>query len=213
MKAEKTHLKGVLILTPKLITDDRGFFQESYNQDTFKALGINDIFIQDNHSLSKSQNIIRGLHFQFGDMAQSKLVRVLKGSILDVVVDIDPRSETFMQHLIIKLDDQLGQQIYIPRGYAHGFRNLEAQTHVFYKVDNYYSVAHNTGIFWNDKDLGIEWGCMHPELSDQDKNLPTFKEKMAELERFELSNGFHHYTLSKRAHSTALTQLQRKKQN
>ena len=199
MLAETTKLKGVLLLTPKIFPDNRGFFQEAFSVKTFNDLGIKDDFVQDNHSLSKPKNVIRGLHYQSGYMAQSKLVRVIKGKILDVVVDINPKSSTFKQYISFILDDVTAQQVYIPRGYAHGFKNLLPDTHVVYKVDNYYSAQHNTGIIWNDSDLGINWECEDPILSEQDKSLLTLKNKMAELERFELSNGFHHYTLSKRA--------------
>lgn len=176
MNVEKTALHGVLILTPRVFEDPRGFFQETYTQKIFQEIGIKDQFLQDNHSYSVHKGTLRGLHFQSGDMAQSKLIKVIKGSVLDIVVDIDPKSPTFKKSIKLVLTDKSHSQIYIPRGYAHGFCTLEPDTHVIYKVDNYYSGVHNSGIIWNDPDLAIDWDCSEPFLSEQDKKWPKLRD-------------------------------------
>jgi dTDP-4-dehydrorhamnose 3,5-epimerase len=173
---EETELPGVKLIKPKIHYDVRGSFQESYNLNSFRNCGIETIFTQDNYSISSSINTIRGLHFQSDPFSQTKLIRVLKGSILDVIVDTNPSSPNFMKHICFTLDDKLFYQLYIPKGYAHGFRTLENDTHVLYKVDNYYSPQHAFGIKWNDPELKINWGCDMPILSEQDLKLPSLKE-------------------------------------
>lgn len=177
MHAEETYLKGCFVLTPKLYHDDRGVFFESYNKKVFeKAIGQTLNFVQDNHSVS-NKGVLRGLHFQTGDFAQAKLVRVVKGRVLDVCVDIRPTSETFGKHVSIVLDAKRHQQLFIPRGFAHGFLALEDQTVFNYKCDNYYSKAHESGIIYNDAALQIDWKVPLDKivLSEKDKHLPTFE--------------------------------------
>lgn len=177
MKIEQTNLKGCFIISPKIFHDDRGAFFESFNKKQFESIYDKTIeFVQDNHSVSK-KGVLRGLHFQTGDFAQAKLLRVVKGSVLDVCVDIRPDSETFGQHFSIILNDIEHKQLFIPRGFAHGFLVLEDDTIFNYKCDNYYSKEHESGILYNDPDLNIDWNfpLNNIILSEKDKQLPTFK--------------------------------------
>ena len=155
MQIEETKLKGCFIIDPKIFGDDRGYFFESYKQDVFeKAIGYKVNFIQDNQSLS-SYGVLRGLHFQKGESAQAKLVRVLKGTVLDVAVDIRLDSPTYGQHVALELSAENKKQFFVPRGFAHGFIVLSETAEFFYKVDNIYSPNHEGGILFNDKDLDI----------------------------------------------------------
>jgi dTDP-4-dehydrorhamnose 3,5-epimerase len=172
MKAEKTTIPGVLILTPKIFSDERGFFQESYNQNVFKDAGISLKFVQDNHSKS-SQGVIRGLHFQEKN-PQGKLVRCVQGEILDVVVDIRSDSPTFGLVLTVKLNQENKKQIWIPPGLAHGFSVLSETAEFLYKVTDFYDAEDEAGIRWNDPELGIDWQVKNPQLSKRDQNLPLF---------------------------------------
>ena len=178
MQIEETKLKGCFIIEPKIFGDDRGCFFESYKQDVFeKAIGYKVNFIQDNQSLS-SYGVLRGLHFQKGEFAQAKLVRVLKGRVLDVAVDIRPESTTFGQHVALELSAENKKQFFVPRGFAHGFIVLSETAEFFYKVDNIYSPNHEGGILFNDKDLDIDWKVPLDsiQLSDKDKVLSTINE-------------------------------------
>ena len=177
MIIEKTYLKGCFILTPEVIEDERGYFFENFNKKIFqKETGIYTNFVQDNESKS-NKGVLRGLHFQKGDFAQSKLVRVVKGKVLDVCVDIRDNSPTFGKYLSIVLDDISHQQLYIPRGFAHGFLVLENDTIFSYKCDNFYNKNAESGIIYNDKDLNIDWKTTegHYLISEKDKQLSTFK--------------------------------------
>ena len=177
MNAEETHLKGCFVISPKLHHDDRGFFFESYNKKGFeKAIDQTVNFVQDNHSVS-NKGVLRGLHFQTGDFAQAKLLRVIKGSVLDVCVDIRPNSDTFGQYFSIILDNIDHKQLFIPRGFAHGFLVLEDETIFNYKCDNYYSKNHESGLLFNDPALQIDWNFSLNNiiLSEKDKQLPTFE--------------------------------------
>ena len=176
MLVTKTALDGVLILTPKKFGDQRGFFSETYNKKTLADAGIAVDMVQDNHSLSVETGVVRGLHFQTPPFAQDKLVRVTRGRILDVVVDLRKASPTFKRHIAVELSEQNWNQLWVPIGFAHGFVTLEANTEVIYKVTNYYSPAHDCGIRWNDPSLGIAWP-IRPEdaiLSAKDAVLPVF---------------------------------------
>ena len=178
MQIEETKLKGCFIIEPKIFGDDRGYFFESYKQDVFeKAIGYKVNFIQDNQSLS-SYGVLRGLHFQKGEFAQAKLVRVLKGRVLDVAVDIRLDSPTYGQHVAIELSEENKKQFFVPRGFAHGFIVLSETAEFFYKVDNIYSPNHEGGILFNDKDLDIDWKVPLDsiQLSDKDKVLSTINE-------------------------------------
>lgn len=177
MKAEETYLKGCFIITPKIYRDDRGYFYESFNVNMFKKITNLDVnFVQDNVSKS-SRGVLRGLHFQTGEFAQAKLVQVLKGKVLDVCVDLRENSKTFGKHFSLILDSKKHQQLFIPRGFAHGFLVLEEDTIFSYKCDNFYSKQSEAGILYNDKYLNIDWGGISNKsiiISEKDKALPTF---------------------------------------
>jgi dTDP-4-dehydrorhamnose 3,5-epimerase len=177
MQAYKTKIEGLLILEPKIFADDRGYFFESYNQKTLADLGIVTTFVQDNQSKS-TYGVIRGLHFQKGNDAQAKLVRVISGTVLDVAVDLRPTSPTFGEYVSAELSAENKKQFFIPRGFAHGFAVLSEEAVFAYKCDNYYCKQSDGGLLYSDADLNIDWKI--PEnlriLSDKDKNLPTLKE-------------------------------------
>ncbi|QGQ98471.1 dTDP-4-dehydrorhamnose 3,5-epimerase [Paenibacillus psychroresistens] len=176
MKVIETKLSGVVIIEPKVHSDERGFFVESYNQLLFGKYNINHTFIQDNHSLSVEKGVIRGLHYQLKPKAQTKLVRVLVGEIYDVVVDIRPSSETYGQWISVLLSGENKRQLLVPTGFAHGFCTTVINTEVLYKVDEYYSPVHDRGILWNDPSLGIDWPISNPILSDKDHKQPLLKD-------------------------------------
>lgn len=183
MIVSKTNLEGCLVLESNVIRDERGYFHESFNEKSFrKATGLNIQFVQDNQSKS-SKGVLRGLHFQKGKQAQAKLVRVQQGSVLDVCVDIRKGSKTFMQYFSIVLDDIKHQQLFVPRGFAHGFLVLEDNTVFSYKCDNYYDKKAEAGIIYNDKTLKIDWQFLEPEiqLSEKDKSLPTVESILNEF--------------------------------
>ncbi len=177
MKIEKTEIPGLIHLVPKVFEDPRGYFLESYNKQVFESLGIHDEFVQDNQSRS-SHGVIRGLHYQLEPHAQSKLVRVIAGKICDVVVDLRKGSPTFGKWLSIELDGERKNQLYIPRGLAHGFSVLSNFALVFYKTDNYYHPASERGIRYDDPGLNIDWEAeaSDVDLSLKDSKLPAFKE-------------------------------------
>ena len=178
MEILETDIPDVKIIRPKKFGDHRGFFSETYNKKALSENGIDLDFVQDNHSLSTEKGVIRGLHYQTPPYAQDKLVRVIRGSILDVAVDIRRDSPTYGKHVkaIISADDW--NQILVPIGFAHGFCTLEPNTEVIYKVTNYYSPENDAGIYWNDEELGIEWPIPEEQaiLSDKDKRQPKFSQ-------------------------------------
>ncbi len=181
MEIQKTPLKNCFILKPSVFSDERGIFYETYNQKVFeKTTGLNVDFVQDNQSVS-SKGVLRGLHFQTGEMAQSKLVRVVKGKVLDIVVDIRKGSETFGKSFSIILDDVEHLQLFVPRGYAHGFITLSEQSVFSYKCDNYYDKASESGIIYNDATLGLDWHLPKEEfiVSAKDLELSTFREAIS----------------------------------
>jgi dTDP-4-dehydrorhamnose 3,5-epimerase len=153
--------------------DHRGFFLESYNYDEFISRGIENNFIQDNHSLSQEAGVLRGLHYQLNPRAQTKLIRVVSGAIYDVIVDIRKGSPTFGQWEGFILSESNKKQLLVPKGFAHGFCTIVPNTEVQYKVDEYYSVEHERGIAWNDPSLNIQWPTSYPILSDKDKKYPV----------------------------------------
>ena len=179
-EASKLEIDGLILITPKVAYDERGFFLESYTRNEFEKLGIKDEFVQDNHSLS-IKNTLRGLHFQREPYAQSKLVRCISGSILDVAIDVRRNSNTFGKHVKVVLSSEDKTMLYIPRGLAHGFLVLSDVAEVLYKVDNFYSKEYESGIIWNDNELGIGWPITNPILSDKDKGLPSFAELKRKL--------------------------------
>lgn len=174
MKIIETPLDGLLIIEPTVFEDERGYFYESYNKPKFLDKGISDQFIQDNQSLSK-KNVLRGLHFQNPPYAQAKLITVIKGSVLDVAVDIRKESKTYGQHYKLFLSESNKKMFYIPVGFAHGFLTLEDDTIFSYKCSNVYNKESEDSIIWNDKELGIDWGILDPIVSDKDKVAQTFK--------------------------------------
>jgi dTDP-4-dehydrorhamnose 3,5-epimerase len=174
MQFLKTKLPGVFEIIPRIFEDDRGYFYETYNIELFKANGIPEEFLQDNQSFSK-KGVIRGLHFQRAPFAQGKLVRVIKGAVLDVVVDIRPESPTFGQYESFLLTEENKKMVYLPEGFAHGFSTLEDA--IFsYKCTNVYHKASEGGIIYNDPDLNIDWQVSNPVVSDKDLELPSWKE-------------------------------------
>jgi len=174
MQLDETAIPDVKILTPERIGDDRGFFSEVYNAKRFADAGIDLRFVQGNHSLSAEAGVLRGLHFQLPPFAQDKLVRVVRGCILDVAVDLRRTSPTFGQHVSVEISADNFKQILVPKGFAHGFITREPGTEVLYKVTNYYSPEHDRGIIWNDPDLGIDWQVSANDviLSGKDATLP-----------------------------------------
>lgn len=171
-------IPDVKLIIPAKFGDERGFFSETYNQRNFNEAGIEATFIQDNHSLSRDIGVLRGLHYQKPPFAQDKLVRVLKGRILDVAVDLRKNSPTFGQHVTAELSADNWTQIFVPIGFAHGFVTLEPNTEVIYKVSNSYSPEHEDGIIWNDETFAINWpvDLEKVQLSNKDKILPSFIE-------------------------------------
>ena len=175
MEVIETKIKGLLIINPKVFGDARGYFFESYNQPVFKSHGIDIEFIQDNQSLSNA-GVLRGLHFQAPPYDQGKLVRVIKGSVLDVAVDIRKDSPTYGQHYAIELNEENKTMFYIPAGFAHGFLTLKDQTIFSYKCTNIYHKDSEGCVLWNDKDLNIKWDIENPLLSDKDIQGTPFKD-------------------------------------
>ncbi len=168
-------LEGCFVLEPKIISDERGYFMESFNERTFsEKTGHNVHFVQDNQSYS-TKGVLRGLHYQTGEHAQAKLVRVLRGEVLDVAVDIRPGSSTFGQHEAVLLTGDNQKQFFIPRGFAHGFLVLSDTAVFFYKCDNFYNRESEGGIIYNDPQLNIDWQLSTNELliSEKDSQLPN----------------------------------------
>lgn len=174
MKITPTQLKDLFIIEPAVFTDNRGFFFESYNAAKLEAAGIHYNFIQDNHSKS-SYGVLRGLHYQNNPHAQTKLVRVTQGKVLDVVVDIRKNSPTYLQHFSLELSDENKLQLLIPPGYAHGFVVLSETCEFLYKCDNYYNKSSEGGIAYNDPSLNIDWEIPKSDiiLSEKDSHNPT----------------------------------------
>ncbi|WP_418508825.1 dTDP-4-dehydrorhamnose 3,5-epimerase [Corallibacter sp.] len=177
MRLIETKLKDCFVIEPNVFADDRGYFFESYNKEKFnKALGQNINFVQDNESFS-SKGVLRGLHFQKGEFAQAKLVRVIKGEVLDVAVDLRPDSPSFGKYESVVLTGENKKQFFVPRGFAHGFVVLSDTAIFSYKCDNFYNKESEGGLIFNDKTLNIDWKLPESEclLSEKDKILPTFE--------------------------------------
>jgi dTDP-4-dehydrorhamnose 3,5-epimerase len=175
MKINKTFIEDLLIIEPQLFKDDRGFFYESYNKNNLNKV-TNVVFVQDNESKSY-KGVIRGLHFQAPPFEQTKLVRCVSGNILDVAVDLRTNSKTYGQSFSIELSSENNKQLFIPKGFAHGFQVLSKTAVVNYKVEEYYNPDSDSGIIWNDKDLSIDWSLdLKPILSEKDLKLISFKE-------------------------------------
>lgn len=175
---ERTPLEGLLVITPRVFGDPRGRFLESFNLRQFEeATGVNARFVQDNESLSMA-GVLRGLHYQVAPHAQAKLVRVARGAVLDAVVDIRPHSPTFGSHFSLVLDDRDCRSLFIPEGFAHGFRTLEDHTLFQYKCSDYYHPASERTIAWNDPRLAIPWNIADPILSEKDRKGAPFSSLM-----------------------------------
>jgi dTDP-4-dehydrorhamnose 3,5-epimerase len=172
MQVIKTAIEGVVEVLPDVFGDERGYFFESYNRDKFVAAGITEVFLQDNQSFSV-KGVLRGLHFQKEPYAQGKLVRVVSGSVLDVVVDLRKDSPTFGQHVSVVLTAEKNNMLYVPPGMAHGFATLKDA--IFsYKCTNVFHKASEGGVLWNDPKLNIDWQLENPVVSEKDQILPTF---------------------------------------
>ena len=184
MKLEALKIPDVQLIVPKIHSDDRGFFSETYNARAMKESGIDGEFVQDNQSMSVDKGVVRGLHFQSHPNPQAKLVRVLRGSVFDVAVDIRKGSPTFGQHVSATLTGDNWKQIWIPVGFAHGFCTLEPNTEVLYKVTGFYAPDCDFGLAWDDPELGIEWPIAPDEviLSDKDRRHPRLAELPAYFE-------------------------------
>lgn len=178
MQVKELEIPGVFLITPKRFHDARGFFSEIYNAKALAEAGINDVFVQDNFSLSAKTGTVRGLHYQVAPYSQVKLVRVSRGRILDVAVDLRPSSPTYKRHVSAELSAENGVQIYIPDGFGHGFCTLEPDTELVYKVTSHYAPGAEAGVLWSDPELGIEWPVSERDaiLSEKDAKLPLLKD-------------------------------------
>ena len=174
MNITKTDIQGLIIIEPQIFKDSRGAFFESWNAKKFKQLGINEDFVQDNQSVS-SKGVLRGLHFQNPPYAQAKLVRVIKGSVLDVAVDLRKNSPTYGMHVSVILSEQNNKSFFIPKGFAHGFLSLEDNTVFNYKCSDYYNKESEGSLLWNDEDLKIDWQIDNPLVSEKDLKADLFK--------------------------------------
>lgn len=176
MEFKKEKIEGLISFYPKVFGDDRGFFLESYNEKKYlDIIGDSFNFVQDNFSMS-AKGVLRGLHFQIPPFEQGKLVQVTTGKAIDLVVDIRKNSPTYGQHIMVLLDSNLKNQLWIPPGFAHGFCALEDNTIFNYKCTNYYSPESERSIFWNDPDLKINWNIENPTISEKDKRAMNFKD-------------------------------------
>ena len=176
MNIIKTEIEDVLIIEPKVFGDHRGWFTETYSKEKFENLGIDIVFIQDNHSFSAQKGTLRGLHFQQNPKAQTKLVRCTKGKILDVAVDIREGSPTYKKWVAVELTEENKKQLLVPKGFAHGFITLTENVEVQYKVDEYYSPENDRSIRFDDPEINIDWGIENPILSDKDLKAQMLSE-------------------------------------
>ena len=169
-----TSLSGVLTIEPLVYADARGWFMETYSK--IKTPQFDCDFVQDNHSYSAHKGTLRGIHFQYPPMEQAKLVRCIRGAVMDYVVDLRPDSDTYKRWVDVELSAENNKQLFIPRGCGHAFITLTDDTEVLYKVDNYYSPDHDGAVLWSDPDIGIDWGTGDPIMSEKDKSAPLLKE-------------------------------------
>lgn len=176
MKKIETNIPGVYIIEPVVHGDNRGYFMETYSSKTFSDLGIYTVFVQDNQSFSAKKGVLRGIHFQNAPMSQAKLVRVTKGAVMDVAVDLRKGSPTYLQWTSVELSAENKKMLYIPRGFGHGFLTLTEDVEFCYKADNFYSAEHDRGIRYNDPEIGVEWGIDAPILSAKDVVSPWLKD-------------------------------------
>lgn len=176
MKILETSLSGVLILEPIVHGDHRGWFMETYSSKILEDKGIDVVFVQDNHSFSAQKNTLRGLHFQNNPKSQAKLMRCTKGKIMDIVVDMRKGSPTYKKWISIELTEGNKKQLYVPKGFAHGFLTLTENVEVQYKVDEYYAAEYDRSIRYDDPEIGIDWGVENPILSEKDLKAPFLKD-------------------------------------
>jgi len=176
MEKIATTLPGVYIIEPKVFGDHRGYFMETYSTKVFEEMGITNDFVQDNQSYSAQKGILRGIHFQNAPMAQAKLVRVTKGAVMDVAVDLRKGSPTYKQWVGVELSAENKRMLFIPRGFGHGFVTLTDDVEFCYKVDNLYSKECDRGIRFDDPSIGVEWGVENPILSAKDTSSPMLEE-------------------------------------
>ena len=176
MDVTRTEIPGVLLIRPKVFGDHRGFFSETYSRRRFEDSGLDVDFVQDNHAFSAQAGVLRGLHFQSPPMAQTKLVRVTRGAVFDVEVDLRNGSSAYGRWEGFTLSAENHLQLLVPAGLGHGYMTLEPDTDFLYKVDRYYSPEHDGGILWCDPDLGIVWPDLQPILSEKDTRLPRLKD-------------------------------------
>jgi len=176
MEFRRLDIPDLVLFTPRRLVDARGWFAETFSARKFAEFGIDKIFVQNNHSLSCDRGTVRALHFQLPPHDQAKLVRVVRGAIYDVAVDLRRGSPTYGKHVEVMLTEKGGEQLYVPNGFAHGFCTLEADTEVLYKVDRFYAPDFEGGIIWNDPQLAISWPVKASDavLSDKDKTLRSF---------------------------------------
>lgn len=186
MEFNERKLKGAFEISGKAFFDDRGFFMRTFDDILFSAAGLKFNWVQENHSKTIKKNTIRGLHFQLPPFAETKLIRCLQGAILDVFVDLRKDSPTFGQWDSILLSDENFKMVLLPRGFAHGYCTISNNSQIFYKVDNYYSSIHESGIIWNDPHLNIRWNCDNPILSEKDKKSLTFKDFIQKHQAIEI---------------------------
>lgn len=178
MDIERLEIPDVLLLKPRRHGDDRGFFSETYSHRTLAEAGVHIDFVQDNHAYSAARGTLRGLHFQAPPHAQAKLIRVVRGAILDVAVDLRHGSPSFGRHVSVEISASAWNQILIPAGFGHGLCTLTDDTEVLYKVSDFYAPSHDLGVLWNDPDLGIDWPVTAADaiLSDKDRRQPRLRE-------------------------------------
>ena len=174
MEIIKTHIEGLLVIKPRIFEDDRGYFFESWSRNLFKDIGLDIDFVQDNQSLSQ-KGVLRGLHFQNPPYEQGKLVHVIKGSVMDIALDIRKKSPTYGHHFSVILSDENKKIFWVPPGFAHGFVALESDTIVTYKCTNFYNKDAEGTILWNDSDLNINWGVEDPIISEKDAKAESFR--------------------------------------
>ncbi len=176
MDIVKTALPEVLLVKPDVFEDNRGWFMETYSYEKYKNLGIDVVFVQDNRSRTEFKGTVRGLHFQKAPKAQSKLVTCTRGSLMDVVVDLRKNSPTYKKWIAVELSEKNKYQLFVPKGFAHGFLSLEDETEILYKVDDFYSKECDRSIRFDDPEIAVDWKIENPILSDKDLNAPLLSQ-------------------------------------
>lgn len=184
MKFTQTEIPGVYVVEPQVFGDHRGFFMESWSKRVFEEAGLFYDFVQDNHSSSTVKGTLRGIHFQRGDKVQAKLVRCVRGAVLDVAVDLRPSSPAYKKWVAVELSAENKRQFLIPRGFGHGFLTLTDDVEFLYKADNFYAPGADGGIRWDDPELKVDWGIAEPILSEKDSRSPFLKDAVTGFEEW-----------------------------